>query len=67
MVQSHLRHPQANTTADEYIQELPESVQQMVGSVFTMLTREGLQMVNGAFATRYYQSLLGTPSKLLIL
>jgi integrase len=37
-VQSHLRHSRADTTANEYIQELPESVQQMVGTVYAMLT-----------------------------
>jgi integrase len=37
-VQSHLRHSRADTTANEYMQELPESVQQMVGTVYAMLT-----------------------------
>ncbi len=37
-IQSHLRHSRADTTANEYMQELPESVQQMVGSVYRMLT-----------------------------
>jgi hypothetical protein len=32
-IQAHLRHAKAATTANEYMQELPESVQQMVGSV----------------------------------
>jgi len=36
-IQSHLRHSRADTTANEYMQELPESVQQMVGSVYQML------------------------------
>ena len=36
-IQSHLRHSRADTTANEYMQELPESVQQMVGTVFAML------------------------------
>jgi integrase len=46
-IQSHLRHSRADTTANEYMQELPESVQQMVGTVFALLTRgEGSQMVN---------------------
>jgi integrase len=30
-IQSHLGHSRADTTANEYMQELPESVQQMVG------------------------------------
>jgi hypothetical protein len=37
-VRSHLRHSRADTTANEYMQELPESVQQMVGTVHAMLT-----------------------------
>lgn len=44
-IQSHLRHSRADTTANEYMQELPEymqelpeSVQQMVGAVYAMLT-----------------------------
>jgi hypothetical protein len=36
---------EALTTANEYMQELPESVQQMVGTVFAMLNGEGSQMV----------------------
>jgi integrase len=37
-IQSHLRHSRADTTANEYMQELPESVQQMVGTVYELLT-----------------------------
>ena len=37
-IQSHLRHSRADTIANEYMQELPESVQQMVGTVYAMLT-----------------------------
>lgn len=44
---SHLRHSRTDTTANEYRQELPESVQQMVGTVYAMLTdNAGSQMVN---------------------
>jgi len=46
-IQSHLRHSRADTTANEYMQELPESVQQMVGTVFALLNSgKGSQMVN---------------------
>lgn len=38
-IQAHLRHSRADTTANEYMQELPESVKQMVGSVHAMLTK----------------------------
>jgi integrase len=37
-IQSHLRHSRADTAANEYMQELPESVQEMVGTVYAMLT-----------------------------
>jgi integrase len=40
-IQAHLRHAKADTTANEYMQELPESVKKMVGSVFTMLMKGG--------------------------
>ena len=36
-IQAHLRHSKADTTANEYMQALPESVKQMVGSVYGML------------------------------
>src|SRR6266568_2374933 len=36
-IQAHLRHSRADTTANEYMQALPESVQEMVGSVYLML------------------------------
>jgi len=35
-----LRHAKADTTANEYMQELPESVKQMVGSVYAMLSMQ---------------------------
>ena len=37
-VQSHLRHSRADTTVNEYMQELPERVQQMLGTVYAKLT-----------------------------
>ena len=40
-IQAHLRHSKADTTANEYMQELPGSVKQMVGSVFSMLMEKG--------------------------
>src|SRR5260370_9427643 len=40
-IQAHLRHAKADTTANEYMQELPESVKRMVGEVYAMLTKEG--------------------------
>ena len=39
-IQAHLRHAKADTTANEYMQELPESVKQMVGSVYAMLSMQ---------------------------
>ena len=47
-IQAHLRHAKADTTANEYMQELPESVKQMVGSVYTMLRKGGeVQQLSG--------------------
>ena len=39
--QAHLRHAKADTTANEYMQELPESVKRMVVEVYAMLTKGG--------------------------
>jgi integrase len=36
-IQAHLRHALPDTTANEYMQELPESVQAMVGSVYAVV------------------------------
>jgi len=42
-----LRHSRPDTTANEYMQELPESVQQMVGTVYALLTSStGSEMTN---------------------
>jgi integrase len=46
-IQSHLRHARADTTANEYMQELPESVRQMVGTVYAMLTSAATQQQAG--------------------
>ena len=46
-IQSHLRHSRADTTANEYMQELPESVQQMVGTVYAMLTSTATEQQAG--------------------
>jgi hypothetical protein len=40
-IQAHLRHAKADTTANEYMQELPESVKRMVEEVYAMLTKGG--------------------------
>jgi hypothetical protein len=40
-IKAHLRHARPDTTADEYMQELPESVQEMVGSMYAMLKKGG--------------------------
>ena len=66
-IQAHLRHAKADTTANEYMQELPESVQQMVGSVYLMLAKGGEEQErSGAFATKSYQRLGRAACKLLI-
>jgi hypothetical protein len=38
---AHLRHSKADTTANEYKQELPESVKKIVSSVYRMLMKGG--------------------------
>jgi len=40
-IQAHLRHAKADTTANEYMQELPESVKTMVESVYAMIKKGG--------------------------
>ncbi len=45
-IQAHLRHAKADTTANEYMQELPESVKKMVGGVYTMLKKGGDSEIN---------------------
>ena len=40
-IQAHLRHSRPDTSAHEYMQELPESLQQMVGAVYLILTKGG--------------------------
>ncbi len=47
-IQAHLRRSRADTTANDYMQALPESVQRMVGSVYEMLTRGGETNENAA-------------------
>lgn len=44
-IQAHLRHSRPDTTANEYMQELPESVREMVGSVYAMLMKGGEEKV----------------------
>jgi hypothetical protein len=47
-IRAHLRHAKADTTANEYMQELPESVTQRIVSVYTMLKKGGeMQQVSG--------------------
>jgi hypothetical protein len=45
-IQSHLRHSRAENIANEYMQEMPESVQQMVETVFAMPIGERSKMAN---------------------
>jgi hypothetical protein len=40
-IQAHLWHARPDTTANEYMQELPESAQAMFGSVYMMLAKGG--------------------------
>jgi ABC-type transport system involved in Fe-S cluster assembly fused permease/ATPase subunit len=61
-LQAHLRHARADTTAHEYMQALPESVQAMVGSVYLMLTKEGKKK---RLLKNCYQTLPRLPKKCL--
>jgi len=55
-IQAHLRHSRADTTANEYMQELPDSVKEMVGSVYDLLTKsEQAQADGGKSATKLLQ------------
>jgi len=45
-IQAHLRHSRPDTTANEYMQELPESVREMVGSVYLVLVKGGEEKHN---------------------
>ncbi|WP_263418100.1 site-specific integrase [Terriglobus albidus] len=62
-IQAHLRQTRPDTTANEYMQALPESVQQRVGSVYLMLTkggrkaarRDGRKTVVFRFATKCHK------------
>jgi len=42
-IQSHLRHLRAGTTANGSMQVMPESVQQMVGTIFALLFPKAAQ------------------------
>ncbi len=65
-IQAHLRHAKADTTANEYMQELPDSVQEMVGSVYLMLTKGAEENHLPAICNKMQQSLAHrTSAKLL--
>jgi hypothetical protein len=55
-IRARLRHAKADTTANEYMQELPESMKRMVGSVYAMLTK------GDTLLEIRFQKLLLTPS-----
>ena len=55
-IQAHLRHAKADTTANEYMQELPDSVKQMVDSVYGELSRTEARCGLRLFATKCYQT-----------
>jgi hypothetical protein len=50
-IQAHLRHSRPDATANEYMQELPESSREMVGSAYAMLMKGGERKVSAEFAT----------------
>ena len=65
-IQAHLRHSRPDTTAHDYMQTLPESVQAMVGSVYKMLTKARRENVIWRFATKYRKLFERFTCKLLI-
>ena len=62
-IQAHLRHSRPDTTAHVYMQGLPESVQQMVGSVYLMLTKGGEEKeVSGEMPQNAANGFVGKPA-----
>ena len=55
-IQAHLRHAKADTTANEYMQALPESVQGMVGSMYLMLEKEETKKTIPTICNKMQQS-----------
>ncbi|MDE1155364.1 MAG: site-specific integrase [Acidobacteriaceae bacterium] len=64
-IQAHLRHSRPDTTAHEYMQELPESVQTMVGSVYAMLMKGGENQSSDDLPQKAANASTVTPPKLL--
>ncbi|WP_433970435.1 hypothetical protein [Tunturiibacter gelidiferens] len=60
-IQAHLRHAKADTTANEYMQALPESVQGMVGSMYLMLEKGEEEKMILATCNKIQQSLEAKP------
>jgi integrase len=65
-IQAHLRHTRSDTAANEYVQELAESVELMVESVYKQLNRGGKKIKVSRFAPKCYKLLKGNPRKLWI-
>ena len=61
-IQSHLRHSRPDTTANEYMQALPASVQNMVSSVYLMLMKGGEEKAQFADLPQTATNLCGGPS-----
>jgi len=64
-IQAHLRHSRPDTTAHEYMQELPESVQEMVGSVYAMLMKGGENQSSDEMPQKAANASTVIPPKLL--
>jgi hypothetical protein len=65
-IQAHLRHSRPDTTANEYMQELPESVQAMVGSVYAVLTKGGEKTSSDDLPQKAANDESAVPAKLLM-
>jgi hypothetical protein len=66
-IQAHLRHARPDTTAYEYMQELPDSVQEMIGSMYAMLEKGGDSKKGVVRATKCHQGSQREGCKLLII
>ncbi len=64
-IQANLRHSRPDTTAHEYMQELPESVQEMVGSAYAMLMKGGENQSSDEMPQKAANASTVIPPKLL--
>ena len=66
-IQAHLRDAKTDTTANEYMKALPESVQEMAGSAYRMFAKGGEENACWGFATKHHKRSSVSACQLLIL